>query len=84
MSDSSQQFERITVEVGKVAPAYMAYMAIWQRGSRPHVVIAAPTMEDLADQWDRITGNDLDKTMAQRVFICSADHAHETFVEQPK
>lgn len=78
MTASSQQFKRITVEVGKTAPAYMAFMAIWQRAGRPHVVIAAPTMANLADQWDRITGTDLDQAMAQEVFICSAKHANET------
>jgi hypothetical protein len=82
MGDASNQFDRIEVVVGQKAPAYRAYVAIWQRGKHPHVAIAAPTVDALEDQWERITNTDLDKNLVQEVFLCSVRHASETNFEQ--
>lgn len=68
---SSKQFERLDIEIGKKAASYKAFMAIWSNRGRGHVVIAAPTIEALRDRWEQITSSDLDETMAQEVFICS-------------
>lgn len=68
---SSDQFEKLDIEIGKKAASYRAFMAIWSNRKRGHVVIAAPTMSDLRARWEQITSSDLDETLAQEVFICS-------------
>ncbi len=47
MAESSKQFERLDIEIGKKAASYKAFMAIWSNRGRGHVVIAAPTIDDL-------------------------------------
>lgn len=68
---SSKEFERRYIEIGKQAAAYRAYMAIWANRGRGHVVIAAPTINDLRNRWEQITNTDLNESLIQEVFICS-------------
>lgn len=52
--------------------AFEAYLAVW-RNDGNHVVIAAPTLDALAEAWDQIVdGIPLDRDAAQHVFIISA------------
>lgn len=70
-TQSSRQFERLDIEIGKKASSYKAFMAIWMNRGRGDVVIAAPTMAELVERWEQITHTDLNQSMAQEVFICS-------------
>jgi hypothetical protein len=73
--NSSLAFDRLTIEIGKKATAYRAFIAVWMNRGRGDVVIAAPTLEALRDRWEQITSCDLDEAMAQEVFICSVKAA---------
>lgn len=76
-SISTNQFERLDVEIGKKAASYRAYMAIWSNRGRGHVVIAAPSIDDLRARWDQITNTDLNELLVQEVFICSVKIAKD-------
>lgn len=47
---------------------YLAFVAIWAFNGK-EIIIGAPTLKDLAQQWTRITGSRLDKKSAQEVVI---------------
>ena len=51
--------------------AFEAYMAIY-RNHGDHVILASPTLDGLADIWDKNCDVPLDRAAAQKVFIISA------------
>ena len=68
--NSSNQFERITIEVGKKGVGYRAFTAIWNHRSG-HIAISAPSMEGLKHRWTEMTNSNLNEAMVQEVFLCS-------------
>lgn len=74
----SRQFTKLAIKVNTKATGYSAWVAIWTNRGRGHVVIGAPTLDDLAEHWERITHSDFDRSAAQRVFLCSEKAASAT------
>lgn len=65
MTESSVQFVPVK-DHDRVA--YKAYAAIWKNGGK-HVMLAAPTLDKLAEVWDQIVGTPLNRETSQAVVI---------------
>jgi hypothetical protein len=74
----SKAFRKLSVRVNTKSIGYRAWVAIWTNRNRGHVVIGAPTLNDLAERWGQITSSDFEPSYAQCVFICSHEVADAT------
>jgi hypothetical protein len=68
IGNSSLMFTKV-YDHGRVA--FEAYMAIY-RNDGDHLILAAPTLDALAESWEGVAGLPLNREQAQKVFIVSA------------
>lgn len=78
----AKQFTKLAVEYHKPRAGFDAYIAVWN-GGRNEVVIGAPTLEALAQEWESITGQQLKRDRAQHVVLTYCD-APEVMMQQAK
>lgn len=80
--EHAKQFTRLAVEYHKPRAGFDAYIAVW-RGPRSEVVIGAPTLDALAEEWEDITGLRLQRERAQHVVLTYCD-VPEVLMQQAK
>ena len=68
----AKQFRKLQVQYLKPKAGFEAYVAVWNGGG-DEVIIGAPTLEALADQWENITGRKLQRDRAQHVMLTYCD-----------
>lgn len=76
--EPSRQFTKMAIQTNMKATGYCAWIAIWVNRGRGHVIVGAPTLDDLAARWEQITNSDFDRSAAQRVYLCSEKVASHT------
>jgi hypothetical protein len=71
----ARTFTKLMVQISKPSGGFDAYIAVWrERPDTAEVVLGAPSLEALAERWQRITGLVLDAKRAQHVVMtyCTA------------
>ncbi len=52
--------------------AFEAYVAIYRNDGKNHIVLGSPSIDGLAEAWQRVSGQPFEREKAQRVRIIKA------------